>query len=311
MNLNWAQLHDVILKLVTKFIWLKPYLFRFVRRTLKSSAVSHSNSRPTMKQWRSATNQWKRCAMVRDQRSAELSMSHPAVPSMLRNSQASLLETPLVRSSPLRSVVLDVPLRRDLKSVMTRLLLPLWMSQRRFVIWTHRKPVGSSPNLSPSSSQNINVPLCQRRPVPLSSLSHSRWTNHCWLSGVWTLPLQHQETAMMKRRPLLHQLVLLSLPPSQLLRNNQLTNQQFNQILDTSALAQETSEEVDNLTVSDRLLLQQTAGLEDSLVLLSKQTVTWYSCWSYYGNWQKYYHTYHLQNQESSVGLYCSSFHIS
>merc|ERR1711976_28500 len=65
---------------------------------------------------------------------AELSMSHPAAPSMLRNSQASLLETPLVRSSPLRSVVLDVPLRRDLKSVMTRLLLPLWMSQRRFVI---------------------------------------------------------------------------------------------------------------------------------------------------------------------------------
>ena len=79
---------------------------------------------------------------------------------------------------------------------------------------------------------------------------------------------------MMKRRPLLHQLVLLSLPPSQLLRNNQLTNQQFNQILVTSAQAQETSEEVDNLTVSDRLLLQQTAGLEDSLVLLSKQTVT-------------------------------------
>jgi len=83
---------------------------------------------------------------------------------------------------------------------------------------------------------------------------------------------------MMRKRPLLPQLVLLSQLPSQLLRNSRLTNQLLNQILATSALDQETSEEADNLTVSarlDRLLLQgPTAEVEDSLELLSKQTVT-------------------------------------
>merc|ERR1711945_59101 len=127
------------------------------------------------------------------------------------------------------------------------------------------------PKLSPEHECTI-VP---KETCILKFISHSRWTNHSLPSGVLTQPLLLLETVMMRKRPLLPQLVLLSQLLNQLLRNSQLINQLLSQILDTSALDQETSEEADSLTVSDRHLLQPTAEVEDSLlVLLSKQTVT-------------------------------------
>ena len=102
--------HDSIYKL----------LYRFVKRTLKSFAQSPSSSKPSMKQWRSVTNQQKTFAMVRGLRSVEQFMSLLAQQNMWRSSQENLLETHLVRSFQLRFVGLDAHLKRGLRNVMTK-----------------------------------------------------------------------------------------------------------------------------------------------------------------------------------------------
>ena len=96
------------------------FLFRFVKRTLRSFAQSPSSNKLSMRQSRNVTNQLKKFAMERDLRNAELFMSLHAQQNMLRNNQENLLETPLVKNYQLRFVVLDALMKRELRSVMTK-----------------------------------------------------------------------------------------------------------------------------------------------------------------------------------------------
>ena len=112
---------------------------RNAKSLLRSSAQSRSSSRRTTRQWENATGRWKRFAVGKGQRSAGLSMRPHAAPSkhhavttcwnriiefvqpgMLRSYQASSLLTRSVKSCLWKSVELDVPLRKDQRSAMTR-----------------------------------------------------------------------------------------------------------------------------------------------------------------------------------------------
>ena len=117
-----------------------------------------------------------RCAMARVLRSAELFMSPLVLPSMLKSNQESLLVTHLVRSFQLKSVGLDAPMKRELRSAMIRSLPPLWMCLKKFVISTHRKPADSQQNLCQNLVHNISVLLCQRKLAKLGRyLKKSQW----------------------------------------------------------------------------------------------------------------------------------------
>ena len=120
---------------------------RFVKKTLRRNAPSPSSREPTMRQWRSATLQWRRCAMVRDRRSAGQCTRAAAAPSMLRSSLASLWETPSVRSCQLSCVEQAAPMKRVMKSVMRRWSPLSLMFLRRSVISTLRRPADTPPNL--------------------------------------------------------------------------------------------------------------------------------------------------------------------
>merc|ERR1712183_77479 len=97
---------------------------RSAKRTSKKPVRLHSNRWLSKKLYKNATNPLRKCATVKDQKNAEPSMNLPVQPNILKSNQVNLLATPSVKSFPLRSVELDVSLKRDQKSAMIRLLLP-------------------------------------------------------------------------------------------------------------------------------------------------------------------------------------------
>ena len=147
-----------------------------------------------MRQWESVTDQWRKYAMVRVQRSAGQCTSPPAQPSMWRSSPASLLETLVVKNCLLRSVELVVFLRKVQRSVMTRSSPLLLMHLRKCATWTHRKFASSLTSLCLDYHQNTSAQLSQKRLVSSSSPARGRWTSLCSQNGAWTQALQPLES---------------------------------------------------------------------------------------------------------------------
>merc|ERR1711997_149514 len=89
----------------------------------------------------------------------------------------------------------------EMKNVMTKFSLLLLMFLRKSATSTHRKLVGSSPNLSLSCLLFTSALLYLRKLVISSSLSQDKFPRIFRQGGVLTQLLQHLESLMMRAMP--------------------------------------------------------------------------------------------------------------